>query len=612
MEPAKARKAFGAVELTAVLCGAALFIWLFAIAPRSIGLPDETFYHTVPQRLLQGDRLFVEEWHYSQLAFLFDVLPYWLFVRITGGTAGIVLYMRRLFIAADLLFYVWSARKLRRYGFAGVFSAFAFCAVIPQTIPAFCYHSVAPMATAAFGLLLIPEEKQSPGPVKLVLAGLAAACAVLAEPLLLFGFGAYALVVLLRLCLRKKRTVFPDAGFLLDLRVFCPVLAGAVAAFIVFMTYFAASGSLSKLPEILPALLTDREFNSSNLIDLTKLASAIRFYGVLPPGVSAAALAAAAVYRFGKKTSETFRRAVFIAACAGAAACYLWAGLGRLLPSPGTYLSAFIQYHGVPALLWAPAMALLTKQPHARLTAGVWLGVVYTVCVDISSANVLGAGGRLAAVPGAIAFADILCGLSDEKEAPEKTPAKKKQPQKAPAVPKLALPIAAAAAAAVLALWQTAFPLLQGLTPPQESVYLKADAAALTEHIEAGPCRGLVTAPAVRDVYDRTLRDLDAIRTKADGGVAVAELAPWIYLYLDMPIDAYSSWFSVRDTDRLVSYWTLLPEKRPAYIYVPYCDMFSYRRNDRQALLMKLAEAADFEQTEGEAGYILRVTSWRI
>ncbi len=61
MKLQKPKKEYFICDLLAVVCGAALFAVLFSTAKRSMGLLDEAFYYTVPQRILQGDRFFIEE-----------------------------------------------------------------------------------------------------------------------------------------------------------------------------------------------------------------------------------------------------------------------------------------------------------------------------------------------------------------------------------------------------------------------------------------------------------------------------------------------------------------------------------------------------------------------
>lgn len=63
---------------------------------------DESFYLTIPYRLCQGDRLLLNEWHLSQLSGWILRFPMAAFLRINGGTEGICLSFRYLYVAAHL------------------------------------------------------------------------------------------------------------------------------------------------------------------------------------------------------------------------------------------------------------------------------------------------------------------------------------------------------------------------------------------------------------------------------------------------------------------------------------------------------------------------------
>ena len=72
---------------------ALLFLLMLAFsvwrAPYGEVWDDESFYLSVPYRILQGDQFLVHEWNMAQMS-AFLVLPLVkLFIGITGGTEGI-------------------------------------------------------------------------------------------------------------------------------------------------------------------------------------------------------------------------------------------------------------------------------------------------------------------------------------------------------------------------------------------------------------------------------------------------------------------------------------------------------------------------------------------
>ena len=105
---------------------AVLFIFtavFFMISMRyGVQSADEAFYFTIPYRLLQGGRLVVDEWHLSQLSAMFQILPLWLFIKITGGTVGLILFFRQLYVLLSLIVFALIYFSFRNYGFWALFA----------------------------------------------------------------------------------------------------------------------------------------------------------------------------------------------------------------------------------------------------------------------------------------------------------------------------------------------------------------------------------------------------------------------------------------------------------------------------------------------------------
>ncbi|MBD5544509.1 MAG: hypothetical protein HDR01_09780 [Lachnospiraceae bacterium] len=73
---------------------------------------DEGYAVSMPYRLLQGDKLLLDMWEIHQTS---SFLPYFflvLFVKITGGNTGIVLYLRMVSTVIHLCFSCWVYKEL--------------------------------------------------------------------------------------------------------------------------------------------------------------------------------------------------------------------------------------------------------------------------------------------------------------------------------------------------------------------------------------------------------------------------------------------------------------------------------------------------------------------
>ena len=95
----------------------ALMLWKL---PYGFGGDDEGFYLTVAHRLFNGERLFSDEWHLSQLSSFFTYPSVFLYRTIKGSNEGIMLFSRYVYLfchaAASAVVYL----RLRKYGAAAV------------------------------------------------------------------------------------------------------------------------------------------------------------------------------------------------------------------------------------------------------------------------------------------------------------------------------------------------------------------------------------------------------------------------------------------------------------------------------------------------------------
>ena len=603
MPETEKKREYLSCDIAAVVCGLALFAFLFLTANRFIGTHDEVFYYTVPQRVLQGDRFLVDEWHLSQLAYIFNILPYWVYCTFAGGTEGLILAMRYVFIAADLLFYAFMYVKLRRFRFAGVCAAALFCGLLPQAICSVSYYTVSTMAFAAICIFLLIDTG-SPGAVKSVFAGVLLACAVLAEPLLIFVFGVYFIAVAVReIRLRRKRPFAEALSFVLNKKTFLRIFAGAFSVFVVFMAYLLFSGTLRALPQVLPYLLKDGNY-TTGLLDGALLLRTIRFYGAVPFAGLCVSLGAAAVYRLMRKKNERLRQVVFAAVCVFAAWCYLHAAFNA------DFIS-MVELHEFPLLFWGPAVCLLCNEKNIRAEAVVLAGVLFSVFVDVSSANVLGSGGRIVFLGAALCLPTLWKEIFAAR--PARQTAKNKQTSAASSkVHKRILCTAAAAFCLIFSLWNLGFVYIEGLFKPQNTGFFEGEDAVLSVKLERGPYKGIVTSARIAEYYEKTLRDMDTLKLLADGkAIALPENIFYAYLYLDQPYGVPSVWCLSYEA-QYADYWKARPEKRPAYIYIPSYDTFFFVPHENMRVIEHLSRYMEYEVTEAEVGLIYRVTGWKL
>ncbi len=170
----------------AVLFGIAL---LCALAYRfrfGAELTDETFSIALPYRFVLGDRPFIDEVSTAQSAGLI-VFPFtWLFVKLKGGTAGLVLFARALhffFKVAAAVSVFLAARRWLTSKSAQIAVSFVPFTFVPHSIPNVGYNALGATFLVVGGFLsaaAIAEE--SPNLKLLVGSGVGYGLAALAYP----------------------------------------------------------------------------------------------------------------------------------------------------------------------------------------------------------------------------------------------------------------------------------------------------------------------------------------------------------------------------------------------------------------------------------------------
>ena len=604
----------------AVILGVLLFGYLWLCARQSIGVPDEAFYLDLPQRFAQGDKLLVHEWGIEQLFSLFLWIPYRLFVLVTGGTQGILLAFRRLYVCVDTLFYGYVYYKLRDKKLAGILCAFLFCAVVPALGPALNYYTISLMAILQFLLLLFtgPQKKRKG---TYVLGGVIWAFGILAEPLLIFTYLAYCAVFPV---LKKKK--IGEEVVLFQKEAFLFISLGGWLTFCVFMLMLYATGSLAMLPKTIPYLVNDVGYSPSDIFEPERLLYYLWGTGTIPAAAGLLLCCiGAAVYAVKTKkalppteasastdaerdssagTTE-LRRLTVKYGLLLLSMLFLFVGyacaLGSLVrPRPESFLF-IIATHELPLLLVVPIWYLLCDRKDKRILMMVLFSLAYSLCVDISSDWVVGMGGKIAVVPDI-----LLLQILYEEHKKDRLLFSARS-----AVNKSASIVICCCCMAGFAVWNIGFLHALDVFPLEEKVLFGDWSQSLTEEITSGPSKGLKTTKPIAETYNKALADLDYIRENGNDAqpVMIGGLFAHGYLYLEnMPCASTTAFFK-NELGRIDDYWAMFPEKTPVWVYLPYFDPSAafapLDEEEQDELLRFFEERGPYEITEGRAGYIL-------
>lgn len=613
------------VDIIAAVLFIVLFSYLFIVSAFGMSSMDESCYYTFAERQLQGDRLLIDDWHVSQLSSMMHLFPYWIYTTLVGSTEGLILFMRRLFLAVDLVLYWFLYSRFRNHGVWGLIPVGLFCGFLPMGIFALNYYTMALQGLAVICCLLFCGRTNKSW-YTLVFTGVVMACTVLAEPLLAALYLFWCVLLLIRIISKKKGKARLSAyGFILDGRTWLLTSAGILLTAIGFFAYLFSRSPLSEIIKGLPELFTDHEYafqgEGSKLLDPGKIMEAVKFYGIIPvlipPVICLLILSFRKKTGFGrwKKTLFYLNGICLIGAYAFASYLlirYKYLFQARTVVPPTVY---YYYFNGFPSLCFGLNCYLLCNKKDRRLFCFWAVGFAASLMIDFSSELVLGMGAIVAmfeAVPAfRTAWNELSSGSGAETENDEKQ-------ARGPKRFRLQNAVAMICVCAILG-WNGYGLYASGFFHVSEQMANEIGDTAMTAALSRGPLKGVRTIPRISGIYDAFLTDLDGIKEKNNGPIYIAALIPYLYLYAELPFGTYSSWYVLSDSQtRQVRYWELHPERRPAFIYVPYYTDYYYESrkddvDDKEWCGAKLAffkTQCACEITEGEAGYIVEVRQW--
>ena len=595
-------------DAAALLLGSALLAYFLFTAKLGFGSLDEGAYYTIAQRIILGERLFLEEWNLAQLASLFSVIPLWIYTKITGGTEGLILYMRYVFIAINTVFYAYMYKKLRNYKLWGLLAAFMFCAIVPEAIFAIDYYTVSSMAVMAVCLELHCDKKEKSG-LRLVLTGMAFAFGVLAEPVLVFIYGVYLIAVIVWNLRRKKNRGTETNAYLLSVRTFGFLTMGAFLCFIAFIALLLWMGSLQELYKTLPYLFTGTDINFASITDFAKYLEAVRLFGPANIIGLSVCIAAAVWYSFSKKRSDKLKYCILAVSALLFCGCCVCAWRSILMSEEKkTAVSVFL-YHGVPVLFISPVWYLLSRRKDPRLFTVLLVGILYSALIDTASSVVLAGGSRIAFTAGILQLGTLLPEIRTELQTKlnSRDVFRGKSRWR-----KRLLSAFAAVIISVFSFWELMYIGGEGVFKPLEKYTAAPGEKAFGITLQAGPQKNLRTSEAVADAYYRTLHDIDTIRRESHGEpLYISVIAPYLYLHAGLPYGDSSA--SNNDPiERRMVYWDLFESQKPGYIYLSQYRFNVFRvdllyEDYLQSEISEISGVFVCEVTKGEGGYILKV-----
>lgn len=614
----------------AVIISAALYGWYFYRIHYGVGVPDEAFYLTITKKLLQGESLFVNEWHPTQTASMAQLLPYFLFTKITGGTEGTILFMREVYLASSFITYWYIIYKLRANEIHALISSFLFCAYVPFGIFAPGYYNLPPLL-----LLFVCFELGYEGTVismiKQIICGIIFSLSVLLCP----GFTAiyliYTVLVFIKLILKAKKNMLApyDRFFTLKTWEYLTIGVGLSAA--AFLVFIQVTGGLTDAIKALTPISADPEYNIGFTIYSRKIEWILLMFRPMNLVLCGFTFLSLVYYNIRKKRNKLVKMKALISAFSAIlmilmCICSLLKQIEIHSENLESLLSAwlYLVVTSTPIYIFVVINFFLTERKKPQWGLFLSVGFLSSLFKDLLSDVTIGIGFILAVIPAYDIIKNLIAELSEELPARSRRKAITAGKNKSKAgsaktsfdMDRTLKPVIVCFIV-LLVFWYGYNVFDTGMTTLLVETYNGSDKNAVVR-IKSGPYKSLYTSPEINAVFEDMNEDLKRIEKTVSGPVYMPALMPYGYICIDNPISGYSAWCMPYQIDlRQLYYWYLHPDKLPEAIYL--CDYvpYTYKKNSTEFGYYKIAcepenykQICDFEMIEGKAGKILIVKSW--
>ena len=566
-----------------------IFFWLFLIAAIislwkcrfGFGGFDESFYLTIPHRLSLGDALIRDEWHLSQMSG-FLLLPWVAIFRfVTGGTTGILLATRYLYVILHGAVSVFAYKRLSKYGYFSVFATVLYFIFTPYNIMALSYNTMALDFLVLTGILLSTSDlKKIKYPI---LAGLTFAAAVLCCPYLMFVYVLFGITTFIRYFLIKTDILKDDSEqSFFHIKVFLLFTGGATILAIIFLIFVFSRIGISGIQENLTGMFSDPEHPQQAFTEKAgkffkaidechpNFYLAVRCYGVL--------LLAMII----DKKRQIHRSFYLICSCCITMFCYF-----LFIPT-----ATSIYYNGIifPIIFTGLTAYILCKNKPKKLFYGFFvLGMLYAFCVFFTSNQYFYIISSASAITNLSSVIFIGTLLKEIRENPDEVAYGEGL--------KYGSIVMVSAMLIMLSYWQ-----LQVKT--QHCFWETGNTPeTLQTEITVGPAKGISTTQPRAKEYESYYQDLQSYQSKEKGNILILSEKTWCYLILnDYPYGTFSAWLSGENQtslERLKEFYKINPNKIPKYIYIPKTSKW-----DIDGIISE-ATAAGYELEETNVSYQL-------
>lgn len=508
---------------------------------------DESFYLTIPHRILLGDGFFKHEWHVSQMSG-FLLLPFvWTYRLIVGSNEGIILAARIFYTITHSLIAVFFYSRIKKLGWIAIAFSIIFLLYTPNTIPTYDYYTI------SFDLVMLVEillgtyslDKKLP----VIISGFLFACAVLCQPFLVLAYPVYLICCIIGAFYKKKS----DRDLLItnkifQFKTFLFFSIGAAITATIFFGFVFSRASVSDVVAAIPHILSDPEHTGMSLI--TKIIHIAGIFTVPSVfySIGLGFYVVLLIVLIFDKNRLIHRKAYLCITSIIVISIYLSLSYNLI--------SSYTDIIMIPMVFIGLISYILTEEKNKTVFISFYLfGLVYGIT------NGLGSNVRYLVVPMGIAvssfgslilLSDLLKEIKDECESNEL----KDKWQKA-----------------LIPLVMTMVLLLSGLRVIDKIIHCPtADLTlkGLDYRIEVGPEKGILVTKDKYDWYNTIYKELkEDFKNKSEANVLILGHTMGYLILDDYPYATFSAWLPMDDkvtADNLEEYYKLNIDKKPTYI----------------------------------------------
>ena len=553
--------------LFAALCTAIIAFFVY-IAQFGYNGYDESFYLTVPYRLVQGDVLLRDEWHPAQLAGFLMYPVMWLYMNLAESTDGMVLAFRYIYIAAQAAAAVYIYLRLKKLSPLGAIAASTvYFLFVPYYRFSLSYNSLAIMLLLLAGITAATAKSGA----AYAASGLMFAGAVLCCPYLVIMYALYTAAIIIYSLVNDSRV-----------REWLLFTCGCAALAALFLAVLLVRAAPQQLIAGIGNTLKDPEHSGFSFLEMVGLYIKHMCFSRLCARVSTfGCLLILLLMKLDKRRYEHGWAYML----ASALIC-----MGYLALSLNGYTYRYINYYMVPLSVPGITAYLLHEKRPRRIFRLVFVsGWLFSFFKCLSSNQFYYALSEGLCVSTAASAFFIGSWYSEYKTQRKQKRVKEK------------ISSAAALACIVMLCCMLVRDNAELCSGNCRTTGIDLT-ETLTEKMSGGVADGLVATREENLNYRKYLEATKEVRAYKGKNVLYFSWEMWLYLMDGKENAAFSAWLSFAQPDvaaeRMLEYWRLNPDKKPDAMFIDK-DFTNAEKYTEQLNTEK------FPVKESELGYIL-------